>query len=140
MYEVASFGAQTSSVRRARRWLVDHLGPGSSARSDDAQLCLSELAANCVRHTSSDFTVEISDRGGPMRLAVRDHDNLLPILGRAASGDPTGRGLAIVAAVSDRWGVEPHHPDGKSVWCEFGEPAPRTPGGSPAPGSGGAGA
>lgn len=30
--------------------------------------------------------------------------------------DEGGRGLAIVATLSDDWGVEPHEGDGKHVW------------------------
>ncbi|WP_425264409.1 hypothetical protein [Streptomyces atriruber] len=40
---------------------------------------------------------------------------------RSAGGDDeTGRGLALLDAVSLRWGVE-QVPNSKTVWCELGE-------------------
>jgi hypothetical protein len=30
----------------------------------------------------------------------------------------SGRGLLLVAALADRWGVEPYPPGGKAVWAE----------------------
>jgi hypothetical protein len=36
--------------------------------------------------------------------------------------DEGGRGLLLVAALSDKWGVGERDP-GKAVWCEFADPA-----------------
>ena len=38
----------------------------------------------------------------------------------------TGRGLRLVDSVADRWGVDQHRDEGKTVWFEYlltGEPA-----------------
>jgi anti-sigma regulatory factor (Ser/Thr protein kinase) len=127
VHEFASFPTESESVWRARSWLADRMPSDASDRSGDAGICLSELAANCVRHTSSsEFSVEVADIETGVRISVRDQDNLLPVAADATIDDPTGRGLTIVDAVSDRWGVTPHHPAGKTVWCEFERPASGT--------------
>ncbi len=36
----------------------------------------------------------------------------------AGSADEGGRGLLLVGAPADKWGVAERHP-GKIVWCEF---------------------
>ncbi len=108
-----------TSVTAARLWLAEILA--ADARADqvpDAELCLSELAANAVRHAGTAFKVEISDDGTTVRIAVRDrsHQSVQP-----RQPTPTeigGRGLQIVAAIADEWGVDPS-PDGKVVWCTF---------------------
>jgi hypothetical protein len=57
-----------------------------------------------------------------LRIEVRDPADGLPEQREADELAEDGRGLAIVAALSARWGVE-RHVVGKSVWCEIGEAA-----------------
>ena len=114
-----SFDGTSESVTLARRWLVDALGVQSwDRRADDAALCVSELAANVVAHTTSSFDVAVTHHGSGIRVAVRDHDPALPVAVDATPNDPTGRGLRIVAAVATRWGWEPHD-GGKAVWFDL---------------------
>jgi anti-sigma regulatory factor (Ser/Thr protein kinase) len=117
MRDTARFPPVPASVTAARRWLAEILQADELAeRVPDAELCLSELAANAVRHAGTDFEVEISEHEGTVRIAVRD-DCPAPV--RPQQPDPTdlsGRGLQIVASIANRWGVEPT-PDGKTVWC-----------------------
>jgi serine/threonine-protein kinase RsbW len=47
------------------------------------------------------------------------------VLKHPESGDVGGRGLVIVQALSDRWGVQVTD-SGKTVWCEFA-PGPPVP-------------
>lgn len=51
-----------------------------------------------------------------LRVRVRDGSPVLPELRDAQRVDEGGRGLAIVANLSDDWGVEKHEEDGKHVW------------------------
>ncbi|QEU93932.1 ATP-binding protein [Streptomyces kanamyceticus] len=89
----------------------------------DVQLCVSELLSNVIRHLGegTPVTVRLTRAPGRIRVAVTDPDpRVWPVLRTAAGDDETGRGLALLDAVSLRWGVE-QGPDSKTVWCELGE-------------------
>jgi anti-sigma regulatory factor (Ser/Thr protein kinase) len=84
----------------------------------DAQLVVSELATNSVLHARTPFSVSVRRDGSAIRISVRDRSLTLPIM---RDGGPTalsGRGLRLVAAVAQNWGVETAS-DGKTVWAEL---------------------
>jgi MEDS: MEthanogen/methylotroph, DcmR Sensory domain len=83
---------------------------------DTAELVVSELAGNAVRHARSTFRTEISFRNGAVRLAVTDARPLPDDW----DGFPIARehGLGLVAAVAQDWAVEPLA-GGKVVWAEL---------------------
>ncbi|MFD0143077.1 MULTISPECIES: ATP-binding protein [unclassified Streptomyces] len=97
------------------RWGLDRL-------ADDAELALTELVANVVRHVPGRRCAVLILRE-PHGLRVEVADAVPgPLYAKAA--EPLaegGRGLALVEAVTDRWGVEPS-PYGKSVWFECDAP------------------
>jgi len=69
-------------------------------------------------------TVLLMYAAGMLRLEVRDQDAVnVPVLKSPELGDVNGRGLVIVQALSDRWGVRVTSA-GKAVWCEFAVQAP----------------
>jgi anti-sigma regulatory factor (Ser/Thr protein kinase) len=84
---------------------------------DDAMLVVSELATNAVRHAGSPFRVSVMRRAGQVRISVRDIGRGGPTVRSATAASTSGRGLALVAAVSSSWGVEPEA-DGKVVWAD----------------------
>lgn len=91
-----------------------------SDRSEDAVLCLSELATNAVRHGAhGDFLVEVSLEEGCLRIEVHDTGTGAPRVGKPSEDDTDGRGLLIVTSLADGWGVTPHDSCGKTVWTEF---------------------
>ncbi|MEU6949065.1 ATP-binding protein [Streptomyces sp. NPDC046316] len=98
------------------RWALDHL-------ADAAELALTELVANVVRHVPGRrCTVLILREPHALRVEVADAAPG-PLYAKAA--EPLaegGRGLTLVEAVTDRWGVEPTA-DGKTVWFECDSPA-----------------
>jgi hypothetical protein len=61
-----------------------------------------------------------------VRLAVRDQSSELPTLERHTSTASTGRGLAMVIAIADAWGIERHDYRGKTVWCELADTSTNT--------------
>ncbi len=88
---------------------------------DEAQLCVSELVANVITHvgTGTPATLAVSMKGTHLRIEVHDPDTrALPILRDAGTDSEEGRGMALVNAISDRWGVL-LHPDRKVTWCEL---------------------
>ncbi|MGV9688904.1 ATP-binding protein [Streptomyces sp. NPDC003444] len=109
-----------------RHWHLDAL-------VDHALLGVTELLTNVHRHARPDkrCTVEIELLLDRLTVSVRDHDPRLPQAGRPAgdrAGDPadglatSGRGLALVGAVSESWGVRPCGDDGKVVWFVLAAP------------------
>jgi serine/threonine-protein kinase RsbW len=137
-----TFPGIPASVPEARRF-VARLLDGCPAR-DTLVICVSELATNAIAHTASGrggmFTVEVDcPREGVARVAVTDAGGsgvpepgrLLPVSGEIMAEG--GRGLAMVAACTSRWGyaAAPSGP-GYTVWAEACWPV-----GIPSPGSAG---
>ncbi|MFD4633037.1 ATP-binding protein [Streptomyces sp. NPDC058284] len=93
-------------------------------RADDITLCVSELTTNALLHgvpPGRGFRLSLRlDRGGDvLRVEVHDSGGGRPELDLREGGDAeSGRGLLLVAALADRWGVVARQP-GKVVWCEF---------------------
>ncbi len=81
---------------------------------DAAELMACELATNCVQHAHCDFELVIHVEGR-IRVEVRDTNRGRPVAGRPTPEDRSGRGLRIVEAMSDTWGITPSR-SGKIVW------------------------
>ncbi|WP_435246430.1 ATP-binding protein [Streptomyces sp. NRRL F-5630] len=108
-----------ASARPARR-LIQHAltAWGLDALAPDAQLLVTEMAANAVQHghgTALSLTVARLDDG--VRVTVADASRALPVLRHPADDAEHGRGLLLVAATATRWGTDPHT-WGKEVWAE----------------------
>ncbi|MHA4819922.1 ATP-binding protein [Streptomyces aculeolatus] len=91
-----------------------------------AQLVISELVTNAVLHASGGRIVcRLALRAPGVRLEVRDQGGsyAVPIRTVAGPEDECGRGLGLVAALSEAWGAEPSGP-GFAVWATIGVPRP----------------
>ena len=87
-----------------------------SSLVDDALLLTSELVTNAVLHGGPPLVIAVDCDGERLQIRVRDGSPaLMPEPRDAGAGEEDGRGLALVAAMSDSWGVDPV-PDGKYVW------------------------
>ncbi|MDN3297880.1 ATP-binding protein [Streptomyces ficellus] len=109
--------AAVPEVRRAVRELLRDWGEPGSA--DVAELLTSELVTNALIHT--DHGAVVSATVGPTRLRVevRDFVAAPPTPYAPARDDGThGRGLLLVQALADAWGVHTHGV-GKVVWFEL---------------------
>ncbi|WP_330329001.1 ATP-binding protein [Streptomyces sp. NBC_00536] len=107
-----------------RHWQLDPL-------IDRAALGVTELLSNVHRHAQPDKAcrVEIELRLGRLTVSVHDNDPRLPVARDADPLETCGRGLALIAAVSESWGARPQ-PDsrGKVVWFSLrAAPAPAAP-------------
>jgi anti-sigma regulatory factor (Ser/Thr protein kinase) len=112
---VRRFRCHFESVPAARRFVRDVLRNQSSDVLDAAELMASELATNCVQHAQTSFELAIDDKQARIRVEVRDTGYGRPVPQSPAPTDRTGRGLRIVEAMSDTWGIEPSS-SGKTVW------------------------
>lgn len=115
---------------------------------DDAVLILSELLSNACRHgrplgrhtdvgdgdvraawrvdRTGGLTVEVTDGGGPTR----------PIPATPSVTARGGRGLNIISALADEWGVRDSSSGEVTVWVLVNEGPGQQPGGPGAPGPG----
>ena len=109
---------EPSSAGLAREKLRISLdGWGTPERVEDAMLLVTELIANAVIHGSPEIRMDVDVEDSLLLVRVTDGS---PVLPRVPDAGGPGRGLGIVATLSDRWGVEPlpEGRDGKTVWFE----------------------
>jgi anti-sigma regulatory factor (Ser/Thr protein kinase) len=118
--------ATVESVRAARHAVdaLDQLNDHDEA-SFNTRLLVTELVGNSVRHAglgaAAIITLDVEVRPGAVRVEVRDPG---PGFSQPSfSDDPpmgtSGRGLYLVDALADRWGVS-RTPDGEArVWFEI---------------------
>lgn len=127
--------AATSSVPDARRFVRTTLRSWECEDlADAAALVVSELATNAVLHARTPFTVRLLlDARGGVRLEVVDGSPRRPDRRTHSADAATGRGLAIVAELSEAWGVDVTD-DGKTVWADLAAPGDASGVGRPAPG------
>ncbi|MFF3836685.1 ATP-binding protein [Streptomyces sp. NPDC001930] len=93
------------------RWELDPL-------ADSATLALTELVANVVRHVPGRrCSVLMLREPYGLRVEVADAVPGTVIAKPAGPLEERGRGLALVEAVTDRWGVD-ETAGGKTVWFE----------------------
>lgn len=84
---------------------------------DEVVLVASELVGNAVRHTpAGPLGVRWDIDPGGVTVQVLDCSSVLPTRRTPRDNEPGGRGLTIVAAVSDDWGADPLD-SGKRVWA-----------------------
>jgi len=124
------FLAEPEEVGALRRILRTHLGLwGLHEAIESAQLCVSELVANVINHVGpgTPTTLAVSMNGTHLRIEVHDPDTrALPMLKEAYADSEGGRGMALVDAVAERWGVQVL-PERKVTWCELAT-GPASPG------------
>src|SRR5262245_58439085 len=76
---------------------------------DDAQLLVSEVVGNAVRHGDGEVTLRLRVHPPALAVTVTDVGREMPVVADRTP-DPSrthGRGLLIVEAVASRWGVSP---------------------------------
>nr|WP_222108655.1 ATP-binding protein [Streptomyces cupreus] len=112
--------AVPKAVPEARRAVQEHM----AAPCPELLLCVSELLTNVIAHVGEGTPVTIRVIRAPdgrTRLEVTDPDPHAWLITREPdTDDQTGRGLLLLDALAQRWGVW-LTPAGKTVWCELPE-------------------
>ncbi|WP_228079423.1 SpoIIE family protein phosphatase [Streptomyces profundus] len=113
-----TFPAERRVVREARGVVVETLrGWGLDALIDQAELLVSELVTNAVRHAHGPVELRVV-RGSTLLIEVTD-PVLDPPRERATTPDDEGgRGLSLVSREARRWGTR-RGSAGKTVWFEL---------------------
>ncbi|GHK00426.1 ATP-binding protein [Streptomyces sp. NPDC003753] len=113
--------ARLLATEQLRTWGLPLEAPGH---------VVAELAANAVTHgrvPGRDFRLMLYVVGDTLRIEVTDtRCERLPQLRQPAAGSESGRGLVLVDALADRWGVREDRFPRKTVWAELrcSEPEP----------------
>ena len=124
-YWCMSFAGVPASIPEVRRYLVSVLGKTCGI---EPLLVATELATNAIKHTASGSV------GGQFALHVDRHRNQLEIRVDDQGGPrtphlltqdvtrDTGRGLALVARLSMKWGVRGNE-QSRTVWADLELPS-----------------
>jgi anti-sigma regulatory factor (Ser/Thr protein kinase) len=138
-YQVLALQPGTGAPRLARKALRAWLARDDLRQIDtEVLLVASELVTNAVLHARTALELSYAADEKNVEVGVRDHD-ARPLQPLAAPSKPAadsnwpllalvGRGLAIVAAMADEWGVTETQ-DGKQVWARWSAPTFRSAGG-----------
>ena len=115
----------TAESAGVARWLVTDLLRNLVDREtlDTAALLTTELVSNAIRQTREELVITVALAGDRMRVGVADSSHRRPQLVQVGSRDTSGRGLHLIEALADRWGVDPDDRGlGKTVWFELDVP------------------
>ena len=92
---------------------------GFDGVADDAMQVAHELCVNGLTHGRSECRLRAFVDGDGIRVEVEDANERIPVVALGPVEALSGRGLPLVAALADDWGVE-STVDGKVVWARFG--------------------
>jgi anti-sigma regulatory factor (Ser/Thr protein kinase) len=103
-----SVGVSRDLVRRT-------LGSVDSELAEVAAILTNEVVANAIRHGRPPIALRVRADDELVDIAVSDSGPGLPVIRYTDRTAESGRGLMIIDAFSDDWGVVPL-PEGKQVW------------------------
>ena len=103
-------------VRKQVADRLDHWG--LTAATFTAELVVSELVTNAIRYGESPIRLRLIHDDETLICEVSDSSHTAPHLRRAKTFDEGGRGLLLVAQLTQRWGSR-HTPEGKTIWAEL---------------------
>ncbi|MGY6026110.1 SpoIIE family protein phosphatase [Streptomyces spinosirectus] len=102
-------GARSAVTAQLAAWGLDEL-------AFTTELIASELVTNAIRHAVGPVQLRLL-RDRALICEVSDGSSTSPRLRRARSEDEGGRGLFLVARLTERWGTR-YTPSGKVIWTE----------------------
>ncbi len=113
--------ADRTTPGRARHFVRTALEGTDVERAliETAELLTSELVTNVLVHAGSTSELLIRAVDGNVRIDLTDDDDRRPEMATPGADDVHGRGLGIVDALADAWGVDPDPVHGKTVWFEL---------------------
>ncbi|QTE02646.1 SpoIIE family protein phosphatase [Streptomyces cyanogenus] len=111
--------ADPALVAPVRKQVVEQLDTWSlSEASFTTELVVSELVTNAIRYGAHPIRLRLIHDAATLICEVSDTSPTAPHLRRAKTFDEGGRGLLLVAQLTQRWGSR-HHAEGKTIWAEL---------------------
>jgi anti-sigma regulatory factor (Ser/Thr protein kinase) len=111
-----------ATVSEARTHASDQLAAwGLEEMAFTTELVVSELVTNAIRYGKSPIQLRMILQSA-LTCEVSDAGSTAPHLRRARVFDEGGRGLLLVAQLSEHWGTR-HGREGKIIWAEQSLPA-----------------
>lgn len=109
-----------AAVRRARALVrqVSREAGLSDDVVDSAVLLTSEAVTNAVLHAGTPVDVVVQVDASMARVEIYDGDPALPVVVRAGPLAVSGRGLRMIEALAEAWGVQ-QSGGGKCLWFEI---------------------
>ncbi|WP_031479821.1 SpoIIE family protein phosphatase [Streptomyces bicolor] len=109
--------AEPTAAGRARTLVSDRLAEwGLEELAFTTELIVSELVTNAYRYAGGPILLRLI-RDGHLICEVSDTSSTSPHLRQASSTDEGGRGLFLVAQLSERWGTR-YGRNRKTIWAE----------------------
>lgn len=94
--------------------------------ADDVRLLTSELLTNAVCHAEGPIELRLCRTTREVTIEATDRSTHLPHQRTAGTVDESGRGLTLVDALADSWGIRPTE-DGKTTWFTMSADVPDAP-------------
>jgi anti-sigma regulatory factor (Ser/Thr protein kinase) len=111
--------ADPSLVAPIRKRVVEQLDEWNLSEAGfTAELVVSELVTNAIRYGAHPIRLRLIHDATTLICEVSDTNHTAPHLRRAKTWDEGGRGLLLVAQLTQRWGSR-HTADGKTIWAEL---------------------
>lgn len=105
--------ARSLAARKLTEWGLEEI-------SFIAELVVSELVTNAIRYGLPPIRLRLI-RDTNLICEVSDSSSTSPRLRRAGADDEGGRGLFLVAQLTQRWGTR-YTSNGKTIWTELAPP------------------
>jgi hypothetical protein len=116
------------SIPQARHELaraLDNVGVGKDRTYNDILVVATEMMTNAVRACKNYLGMRIQIHHTWLQIDVTD-DNPNPAVQLHPAPDEThGRGIKIIAALSERWGQTPWNGSTKTIWSQLTLPLDR---------------
>ncbi|EPJ37542.1 hypothetical protein STAFG_5383 [Streptomyces afghaniensis 772] len=111
--------ADPALVAPIRKQVVDQLDRWQLTDATfTAELVVSELVTNAIRYGAQPIRLRLIHDASTLICEVSDTNHTAPHLRRAKTWDEGGRGLLLVAQLTQRWGSR-HTTEGKTIWAEL---------------------
>ncbi|MFJ9863972.1 SpoIIE family protein phosphatase [Streptomyces sp. NPDC101165] len=111
--------ADPALVAPIRKQVLDQLDRWSlSEVGFTTELVVSELVTNAIRYGAHPIRLRLIHDPVTLIVEVSDTSHTAPHLRRAKTFDEGGRGLLLVAQLTQRWGSR-HTTEGKTIWAEL---------------------
>ncbi|MBD0420169.1 SpoIIE family protein phosphatase [Streptomyces sp. TRM S81-3] len=111
--------ADPALVAPIRKQVLDQLSAWRLLEASfTAELVVSELVTNAIRYGAPPIRLRLIHDATTLICEVSDTSHTAPHLRRAKTWDEGGRGLLLVAQLTQRWGSR-HTPSGKTIWAEL---------------------